>query len=383
MNTKPLIALASLLVLLFGTHAVGAQQVEIKLRSGAKITGELISEDANKVSIKTTTLGKTGRSMSMTGEYKRSDILELTNLADPEQTYAKRATLAKTADEHSALATWCREQAMMEHAVEQAKKALALDREHAASAKLMTELGWVEADGKWLKETDLLASQGKVRYQGKIMTLEEAKTAKALEKQQQSLKEAQQVLDGKTSALAKLDLQIEELPKRPAQIEVEMANDTAAMANAQAVTQRVADAKTAFDAADAAVQKAQGSLPTSIGAGGKQVVDTSGLMPLIAASEAAQKAYNNMRRSVGAAEAELVRLKNHQAALQAETKSLDKKALDLTAKREALVKDLEKAKTALTALTATLATPPIPSTPPASPTQPTLKPVVPSVNPLK
>lgn len=383
MNTKPLIALASLLVLLFGTHAVGAQQVEIKLRSGAKITGELISEDANKVSIKTTTLGKTGRSMSMTGEYKRSDILELTNLADPEQTYAKRATLAKTADEHSALATWCREQAMMEHAVEQAKKALALDREHAASAKLMTELGWVEADGKWLKETDLLASQGKVRYQGKIMTLEEAKTAKALEKQQQSLKEAQQVLDGKTSALAKLDLQIEELPKRPAQIEVEMANDTAAMANAQAVTQRVADAKTAFDAADAAVQKAQGSLPTSIGAGGKQVVDTSGLMPLIAASEAAQKAYNNMRRSVGAAEAELVRLKNHQAALQAETKSLDKKALDLTAKREALVKEIEKAKTALTALTATLATPPIPSTPPASPTQPTLKPVVPSVNPLK
>ncbi len=383
MNTKPLIALASLLVLLFGTHAVGAQQVEIKLRSGAKITGELISEDANKVSIKTTTLGKTGRSMSMTGEYKRSDILELTNLADPEQTYAKRATLAKTADEHSALATWCREQAMMEHAVEQAKKALALDREHAASAKLMTELGWVEADGKWLKETDLLASQGKVRYQGKIMTLEEAKTAKALEKQQQSLKEAQQVIDGKTSALAKLDLQIEELPKRPAQIEVEMANDTAAMANAQAVTQRVADAKTAFDAADAAVQKAQGSLPTSIGAGGKQVVDTSGLMPLIAASEAAQKAYNDVRRSVGAAEAELVRLKNHQAALQAETKSLDKKALDLTAKREALVKEIEKAKTALTALTATLATPPIPSTPPASPTQPTLKPVVPSVNPLK
>ena len=380
MNTKPLIALASLLVLLFGTHAVGAQQVEIKLRSGAKIIGELISEDANKVSIKTTTLGKTGRSMSMTGEYKRSDILELTNLADPEQTYANRATLAKTADEHSALATWCREQAMIEHAVEQAKKALALDRGQTTSAKLMADLGWVEADGKWLKETDLLASQGKVRYQGKIMTLEEAKTAKALEKQQQSLKEAQQVIDGKTSALAKLDLQIEELPKRPAQIEVEMANDTAAMVNAQAVTQRVADAKTAFDAADAAVQKAQGSLPTSIGAGGKQVVDTSGLMPLIAASEAAQKAYNDMRRNTGAAEAELVRLKNHQAALQAETKSLDKKALDLTAKREALVKEIEKAKTALTALTATLATPPIPSVPP---TPPALKSVVPSVNPVK
>jgi hypothetical protein len=338
MNTKPLIALASLLILLFGTHAVGAQQVEIKLRSGAKVIGELISEDANKVSLKTTTLGKTGRSMSMTAEYKRSDIVELTHMADPEQTYTKRATLAKTADEHSALATWCRENVMLDHAVEQAKLALVIEHEHAASAKLMTELGWVEADGKWLKETDLLASQGKVRYQGKIMTLEEAKTAKALEKQQQALKEAQQSLDDKTSALAKLDRQIEELPKRPAQIEVEMANDTAAMANAQAFTQRVAEAKTAFDAADAAVQKAQKSLPTSTGPGGKQVVDTSGLMPLIAASEAAQKAYNDMRRNTGAAEAELVRLKNHQAALQAETKSLDKKALDLTAKREALVK---------------------------------------------
>jgi predicted nucleic acid-binding Zn-ribbon protein len=176
------------------------------------------------------------------------------------------------------------------------------------------------------------------------------------------------VIDGKTSALAKLDLQIEELPKRPAQIEVEMANDTAAMVNAQAVTQRVADAKTAFDAADAAVQKAQGSLPTSIGAGGKQVVDTSGLMPLIAASEAAQKAYNDVRRSVGAAEAELVRLKNHQAALQAETKSLDKKALDLTAKREALVKDLEKAKADLAAMSGAPAAPK-----PSAPSEKTVK----------
>ena len=383
MNTKPLIALASLLILLFGTHAVGAQQVEIKLRSGAKIIGELISEDANKVSIKTTTLGKTGRSMSMTAEYKRSDIVELTHLADPEQTYTKRTALAKTADEHSALATWCRENVMLDHAVEQAKLALVIEHEHAASAKLMTELGWVEADGKWLKETDLLASQGKVRYQGKIMTLEEAKAAKALEKQQQAVKEAQQSLDDKTSALVKLDRQIEELPKRPAQIEAEMAKDTAAMAVAQTAAQQITDTKTAFDAAEKALQSAQAAIPRT---NGKQTADASGLVPLIAAVESTQKAYNEARRNTGAAEAELVRLKNHQAALQAETKSLDKKALDLTAKREALVKEIEKAKTALTALTATLATPPIPSAPPiplVPPTPPALKSVVPSVNPVK
>ena len=368
MKTKPLIAFASLLIFSLGTNAVGAQQVEIKLRSGPKIIGELISEDASKVSVKTTTIGKTGRSMSMTAEYKRSEIVELTHLADPEQTYAKRATLAKTADEHGALSTWCRENAMLDHAVEQAKLALALEHEHAASAKLMIDLGWIETDGKWIKETDWLASQGKVRYQGTIMTLEEAKAAKGLEKQQQGLKEAQQSIDDKTAALAKLDRQIEELPKRPAQIEVEMAKDTAAIAKAQAVTQRVAEAKTAFDAAEAAVQKAQGSLPTSIGAGGKQVVDTTRLMPLIAASEAAQKAYNDVRRSVGAADAELVRLKNHQTALQAETKSLDKKALDLTAKREALDKDLEKAKADLAAMSGAPAAPK-----PSAPSEKTVK----------
>jgi chromosome segregation ATPase len=352
MHKISLMTLAAVLTLFMSTNAFSAQQVEIQLRSGKKITGELISEDANHVVIKTTTIGKTGRAMSMTGDYKRGDILELTRLADLEETYANRAAKSKTADEHSALATWCREHAMLDHAVEQAKQALALNKDQTAAATLMTDLGWVQADGKWLKEVDLLASQGKVRYQGKVMTLDEAKAAKALEKQQQTLKEAQQAIDNKTSALAKLDLQIEELPKRPAQIETEIANDTTAMATAQAATQRVADAKAAASAADAAVQKAQATLPRTVDAAGKITVDTSSLIPLIQAAETAQKAYNDARRGLRSAEEEFGRLKDHLAKLQAEKKSLEKKAIDLKAKREALAKEIEKAKADLATMSA-------------------------------
>jgi chromosome segregation ATPase len=352
MHKKSLITLATMLTLLISADAFSAQQVEIQLRSGQKVTGELISEDASHVVIKTTTIGKTGRAMSMTGDYKRGEILELTHLADLEQTYANRAATSKTADEHSALATWCREHAMLDQAVEQAKQALALNKDQTAAATLMTNLGWVQADGKWLKEVDLLASQGKVRYQGKVMTLEEAKAVKAQEKQQQGLKEAQQVIDDKTSALAKLDHQIDDLPKRPAQIETEIANDTAAMAVAQAATQRVTDAKAAASAADAAVQQAQATLPRTVDAAGKITVDTSSLIPLIHAAETAQKAYNDARRGLRSAEEEFGRLRDHLAKLQSEKKSLEKKAIDLKAKREALAKELEKAKADLAAMSA-------------------------------
>jgi chromosome segregation ATPase len=352
MRMKSLVTLATLLILCISTDVFSAQQVEIQLRSGQKITGELISEDASHVVIKTTTISKSGRTMSMTADYKRVEITELTHLADLEQTYANRSATSKTADEHSALATWCREHAMLDQAVEQAKQALALNKDQAAAATLMTDLGWVQADGKWLKEADLLASQGKVRYQGKVMTLEEAKAAKALEKQQQTLKEAQQAIDDKTSALAKLDHQIEELSKRPAQIETEMTNDTAGMATAQAVTQSVTDAKAAASAADAAVKQAQATLPRIVDATGKVTVDTSSLLPLIQAAETAQKAYNDARRGLRGAEEEFGRLKDHLAKLQTEKKSLEKKAVDLKAKREALAKELEKAKADLAAMPA-------------------------------
>ena len=350
MPIKSIITLATLLTLFISTDLFSAQQVEIQLRSGQKVTGELISEDANHVVIKTTTIGKTGRAMSMTGDYKRAEILELIHLADLEQTYAHRAATSKTADEHSALATWCREHAMLDQAVEQAKHALALNKDQTTAATLMTDLGWVQTDGKWLKEVDLLASQGKVRYQGKVMTLEEAKTAKALEKQQQTLKEAQQAIDDKTSALAKLDHQIEELPKRPAQIETEIANDTAAMATAQAATQRVTDTKAAASAADTAVQQAQATLPRIVDATGKVTVDTTSLLPLIQAAETAQKAYNDARRGLRSAEEEFGRLRDHLAKLQIEKKSLEKKAIELKAKREVLAKELEKSKADFSAM---------------------------------
>jgi hypothetical protein len=366
------LATTLLLAALAAAPAAAAEQVELHLVGGKVVIGELISEAADKVVVKSTMATKSGPPMSITKEYQRAEISELVRVQDPETTYATRAAAAKSATEHAELAAWCRDHAMTERAVEQARAALALDAAQGAAAKLLGELGWVKVDQDWVKESEWLAKQGKVRYQDRVMTIAEADQLKAAAKLEQARKAAQQAVDDKTAALATLDRDIEKLPKRPAEIDAEIAKDTAAMKVAQAASDRVTITKSALAAAEKnlADAKSQGGAgaggagqhgpgpggagqhgPGAGGAPSNNNNNAQNLAPLQQAVDDAQKAANSARHDAAGADQEFARLKAAIVTLTDEKKNLDKKGTELKARREALAKELDEAKAALDAAT--------------------------------
>jgi DNA repair exonuclease SbcCD ATPase subunit len=319
---------------------------------------------------------KNGKAMSISKVYQRSEITQMVKLQDPEDAYQDRDAAAKTADQHAALATWCRDQGMTERAVEHAQRALTLDPQQDGAGKLLGELGYVQSDGKWLKESDWLASQGKVRYEGKIMTIAEADALKAREKLKADVKAAQQAVDEKTAALAALDRRIADLPKRPAEIDKELAKAQADLATAQAAATKLANAKAALDGAQRGLTEAQNSAHPPSGAqgggnGGHGAPPPTAPAPNLTsyqkAVEDAQKAYNAAKREASSAEAEAAQLKAKIASLNDEKQNLAKKGDDLKAQREPLAKQLAEAKTALDQATkkANDAGSPPPTSPPA------------------
>jgi DNA repair exonuclease SbcCD ATPase subunit len=322
---------------------VAAEQVELHLRSGQVVKGELVSQDNNKVVVKSTSVGKSGKAMSITMPYLREDIAEVVVLGDPEEVYSKRLAAAKSGADYTALALWCREQGMIDRATDQAERAVELDASQDAAAKLLADLGWVQLKGKWVKEAEALAAQGQVRYQGKVMTIAEADVAKALAAKQTAAQDSQKAADEKAGAVAYYDRLLVELKKRPPLLEAELTKATAELAAAQEMDQKAVAAKAALDAAQKALDQARlNNTPTPGGAmGGAN--GNNNLMSYTQAVEDAQKAYNAARRAATTADADIPRLKGKVAALNAEKKNLEKKQEELTAKRD---KAIEAAKAA-------------------------------------
>jgi predicted nucleic acid-binding Zn-ribbon protein len=357
-------------------QGLAAQQVEVHLTSGQTVSGELENEGVDTITVKVSMPTKNGKAMSISKDYARTDIKELVRLKDPEDAYKDRDAAAKTADDHAALAAWCRDQSMTDRAIDHAKRALALDPKQEAATKLLGDLGYVLDNGKWVKESDWLASQGKVRYEGRIMTIAEADALKAQEKLKADVKAAQQVVDDKTAGLAALDRRIADLPKRPAEIDKELTKDQADLAKAQGAAAKVTDAKTALDAAQKSLTDAQNAAhPPSNGTGGgntgghpiptpsQPAQDLSGFQKAV---EDAQKSYNAARRDASTADADAAQLKAKIAGLTDEKKNLAKKGDELKAQRESLAKDLEQAKSALDEATKKASAAPS-TAPPATP----------------
>lgn len=322
-----------------------AQQVEVRLRSGVVVTGEIVSEELDKIVVKSTSLAKSGKLMSVTIPYKRADIAEIVALADPEEVYRTKSAAAMSATEHLALAQWCREQNMNERAVEHGKKTVELDATQDAAIKLLSDLDWMLVDGTWLRESEALAAQGKVRVQGKIMTIAEAEALKAGAKQQAADAGAERAATDKANAVATIDRQLADLKKRPAQIDAELAKANADLSTAQGLGQKAIAAKASLDAAQQSLDQARAANQNNAGAGGANNPGTN-LLPLTQAVENAQKALAAARREAGSADAQVAQAKGKISKLNQEMKTLEKKIEDLTAKREVAVKAAEAAKAA-------------------------------------
>ena len=347
--SRPLLLAAALL--LGGAARLGAaQQVELHLASGQVVKGEVIAQDDTEVRVKSAIATKTG-TMSVTMGYKRESILSIVTLADPEVDFAKRAAAAKSADDHAALAAWCRDQAMPDRAAAQAQEALAQTADQPVALALLKDLGWIQADGKWVKESEWLAAQGKVRYQGQVMTIPEAEALKEKAKEGAAHDSAQKDVEGKAAYIASLDKQLADLQKRPALLDAELAKANAALAAAQGQAQRVTQAKATYDGAQRNLTQAQAQNQSSAqrpgGAGTPANANTVNLQPLYQAVEDARKAYNQARADAGGAESEVTRQQGAVATLNDEKKNLEKKKTDLTARRVRAVKELETAQAAL------------------------------------
>ncbi len=329
-----------LLAIAGGLPLAAADLVEVHLRSGQVTKGELVSQDADKVVVKSNSTGKSGKAMSITMSYRREDIADLVELGDPDETYRKRDAVATTAADHAKLAAWCTDNGMGARALEQAERAVDLDPGQEACVKLALDAGWVRADGKWAKEADVLAADGKVRYQGKIMTIAEADELKAAAKKQATLADAQKAADDKGSAVAYYDRLTAELKKRAPLLEAELAKAKADVATAEAAAPKVAAAKAASDTAQANLDQARSSQQPGLTA----VQANAYIAPYVQAVTTAQQNLSAAKKAETAAENELPTLRGRLSALENEKKNLERKVAELGAKREASLKAQDQAK---------------------------------------
>jgi chemotaxis protein MotB len=342
----PIARLAALIVSLtfMALPLAAAQQVEVHLRSGVVVVGEVVSDDPDKLVIKSTSVAKSGKAMSITLPYKRADIAKVVKLADPEELYRSKSVAAMSAADHLALALWCRENNLNDQSVVHAKKAVELDATQEIALKMLSDLDLALIDGMWVKESEALAAQGKVRYQGKVMTIAEADALKAAAQKDAAAAGAQKAADDKENSLAAIDKQIAEVKKRPAEIDAALQKANNDLAAAQGLAQKVPAAKAALDAAQQNLDQARTANQNQPAGAG--VNAGTNLQPLTQAVENAQKALAAARREAGGADAMAAQAKAKITALTNEKKSLEKKLENLTARREAAVKALEQAKAA-------------------------------------
>ena len=238
---------------------------------------------------------------------------------------------------------------MPDRAAAQAQEALAQAADQPVALALLKDLGWVQVDGTWVKESEALAAQGKVRYQGQVMTTAEADALKEKAKEGAARDNAQKDVEGKAAYIATIDKQLADLQKRPALLDAELAKASTALSAAQAKAHKVTQAKSAYDNAQRSLTQAQnqnaGQRQGGYGTAGN--ASTVNLQPLYQAVEDARKAYAQARADADGAEGEVTRQQGLVASLSEEKKNLEHKKTDLTARRVRAVKDLETAQAAL------------------------------------
>lgn len=296
---------------------VAAQQVELHLRSGGVVKGDLVSEDRDQVVVKSTSIGKSGKAMSMTMPYKRADIAELIPLGDPEVAYKTKSAAAASAGEQVALAQWCRDQGMAERAAEHAKKALALDATQEGATTLLGDLGWEQREGKWQKRAEA----------PKAATPPKDAAAKAAEEQAESI--------------AAIDRQLAELQKRSTQLDTSLAKANSDLAAVQGLAQQVIDAKARLDDAErelAAIRKKNNSNDNGSGHPTGERFGAANIEQFTLAVDNAKKALAEARQKAGTSEAQFAQAKAKVSSLTDDKKKLDKKREELTARRETLAK---------------------------------------------
>jgi chromosome segregation ATPase len=222
---------------------------------------------------------------------------------------------------------------MAARALAQAERAVDLDPGQEACVTMALDAGWVRSHGAWAREVDVLAADGKVRYQGRIMTISAADGLKASARKQAALAAAQQLVDERVHAVAYCDRLLAEIGTRSPDLEIELTMAKADVAIAEATPAKVYAARTALDSAQANLDQARSSPPS-----GSPATASSYLASYDQAVTSAQVALAAAKKAEAGAAADLPRLRGRVGALTDEKRNLERKLNDLGLKRAAALK---------------------------------------------
>jgi hypothetical protein len=190
----------ALVVLLSSLPALAAAD-EVFLKSGGKMTGEVVSEDGQSVVLEVGP-GKV--------TVAASSVVRIERSRSPLGAYRERAAHLASDDVQGwlALAFWAQERDLDTQAQEAFERVLRLDPDNASAN---VALGHVQTDGRWMTEEESYRSRGYVYYEGTWMTPAEQETrlkARAAEAQA-------------TAALRESELRVREAEARAQQAEAE------------------------------------------------------------------------------------------------------------------------------------------------------------------
>lgn len=283
-------SLPGLLILALAATADAADTpvpIEVYLVTGDIVAGERISEDDDSLVVRRTIEGVSG-----TVTYPKTQVTRVVRLED-----AYREWLAKTPDTVPGqldLARWCYSKSMNEQACTHARRVLALDAGNLDARTIMNAVGWVEADGKWMRREDYLAQHGLVLYCSRVMTSEQKAGLADLVAARAN---AQNAAERKRRALADCDATIANATNRLAAIDKERGDLQAKAKAGDAAQAKVDSAQKQLDAANDRLKKANNAGNNRNNGGyGNRGGNQGGNNNVTAAQNAqrqAQQAYND------------------------------------------------------------------------------------------
>ena len=168
----------SLIVLLLAlAYPLGFADI-LHLKNGGKIEGEILSETAEAVRIKTT-IG--------TVDIARTQIDRVERKRLPAEEYGRELKALPAADVlgHFALGMWCKEHRLSEQAEERFRHVLKLSPDHAGARR---ELGFEKFRGRWMTREEAMIAKGYIKHQGKWVTPDKAAELTREAKEKETLK---------------------------------------------------------------------------------------------------------------------------------------------------------------------------------------------------
>jgi hypothetical protein len=153
-----------------------ARADRITLTSGQVYEGRLLRETSAEITMEVLVQG-TPVEMSVA----RSLVARHEKGASLQEQYAGQLARmdAGSADAQAGLAEWCRLRRMTSAAARHALEAVRLRPDHAPAGRILTELGYVFAGGRWLTEAEFQESRGMVFWAGAWRTRDEAARLRA------------------------------------------------------------------------------------------------------------------------------------------------------------------------------------------------------------